>query len=401
MKPFASVFTACLLISGVAVAAEHKAEPVVDMNKIVYDVKDPALAKTWKESKIFEKVMAQGAIMDSKGQFYISTARWAGREMPATLSRLVKKGDGWVLQAYPSEEMNDPANPKGLKAVLGFTVDRNDVMWILDQGKIAGAPTKQGDEKIVLWDIKTNKEIQRYEFTNEESDHKCSFLNDVVVDNDSGFAYIPDSGIFCSPTAGGIIVYDSKANKVRRILDRTKFTIADPNFFFNMFHTSVNAEVTTAGPMATGPDGVALSGDKKTLYWTNLTGNVLYSLDTALLRDFTVPEPMLQAAVKPVITLPSNTDGMTADREGNIYMTALTLDGLMKYDPRRNTLERFVHDPAMVWPDTLTWGPDGSLYVISDHLNVFVDGDMNFDNPPVPNFRIWKIANVGTAYTAP
>ena len=104
---------------------------------------------------------------------------------------------------------------------------------------------------------------------------------------------------------------------------------------------------------------------------------------------------MLQAAVKQVITLPSNTDGMTADRDGNIYLTALTLDGLMKYDPRRNVLERFVHDPAMVWPDTLSWGADGSLYVISDHLNVFVDGDMNFDNPPVPNFRVWKFRTSG------
>jgi hypothetical protein len=235
MKPFASAFTACLLASAAALAAERKAEPVVDMNKIVYDVKDSALAKTWKESKIFEKVMAQGAKIDSKGQFYISTARWAGPEMPATLSRLVKQGDGWVLVPFPSEEMNNPANPKGLKSVLGFEIDRNEVMWILDQGKVAGAPTKQGDEKIVLWDLKTNKEILRYEFTNEESDHKCSFLNDVVVDNDSGFAYIPDSGIFCDPTAGGIIVYDSKANKARRVLDRTKFTIADPNFFFNMF----------------------------------------------------------------------------------------------------------------------------------------------------------------------
>ena len=263
MKRFASVFTACLLVTAAAYATERKAEPVVDMNKIVYDIKDPALAKTWKESKIFEKVMAQGFKIDSKGNYYVSTARWSGREMPATVSRLVKKGDAWVLQAFPSEEMNDPANPKGLKAVLGFEVDRNDVMWILDQGKISGAPTAQGDEKIVVWDLKTNKEIQRYEFTNEESDHKCSFLNDVVVDNDSGFAYIPDSGIFCSPTAGGIIVYDSKNNKVRRVLDRTKFTIADPNFFFNMFHNTYNGKVTTESPMNTGPDGVALSGDKK------------------------------------------------------------------------------------------------------------------------------------------
>jgi sugar lactone lactonase YvrE len=400
MKTFASIFTACLLASTASFAAERKAEPVVDMNKIVYDVKDPALAKAWNDSKIFEKVMAQGAKIDSKGQFYISTARWAGKEMPATLSRLVKQGDAWLLVPFPSEEMNNPDNPKGLKSVLGFEIDRNDVMWILDQGKIAGGATKPGDEKIVLWDLKTNKELQRYEFSNEESDHKCSFLNDVAVDNDTGFAYIPDSGIFCDPTAGGIIVYDSKANKARRVLDRTQFTVADPNFFFNMFSDPVNKPVTTAGPMKTGPDGVALSGDKKTLYWTNLTGNKLYALDTSLLKDFATPEPVLQSAVKEVAVLPSNTDGMTADRDGNVYATALTLDGLMKIDPRRNTVERFVHDPAMVWPDTLTWGADGSLYVISDHLNQFVDGTMNFKDPAVPNFRIWKIPNVGTPYTA-
>ncbi len=397
MKSMISMFAVLALAAGTAAAAERKAEPVVDLNKIVYEIADPALAKTWKESKIFEKVLVQGAKIDSKGQFYLSTARWAGREMPATLSRLVKKGDGWVLKAFPSEEMNDPANPKGLKAVLGFEIDRNDVMWILDQGKIAGAETKPGDEKLILWDLKAGKEIQRYEFTNEESNRKCSFLNDVVVDNDSGFAYIADSGIFCSPTHGGLIVYDMKANKVRRVLDRTMFTIADPNYFFNM----EGLPVTKGGPMMTGADGIALSGDKKTLYWTNLTGNVLWSLDTAVLRDFATPEPMVQAAVKKVATLPSNTDGMTADRDGNVYLTALTLDGLMKYDPARNLLERFVHDPAMVWPDTFSWGSDGALYVISNHLNKFVDGTMDFEKPAVPNFRIWKIPGVGKPYTAP
>ena len=180
-------------------AAERKAEPVVDMNKIVYDVKDPALAKTWKESKIFEKVMAQG-VQDRTPRAITTSRRRAGPAGDAG-DAVASRQEGRRLgsQAFPSEEMNDPANPKGLKAVLGFEIDRNDVMWILDQGKIAGAPTAQGDEKIVLWDLKTNKEIQRYEFTNEESDHKCSFLNDVAVDNDSGFAYIPDSGIFCKP----------------------------------------------------------------------------------------------------------------------------------------------------------------------------------------------------------
>jgi len=44
----------------------------------------------------------------------------------------------------------------------------------------------------------------------------------------------------------------------------------------------------------------------------------------------------------------------------------------------------------MVWPDTLSIGPGGSLYILSNHLHLWVDGDMNFNDPPVPNFRIWK-----------
>jgi sugar lactone lactonase YvrE len=215
-----------------------------------------------------------------------------------------------------------------------------------------------------------------------------------VVDNDSGFAYIPDSGIFCDPLRGGILVYDAKNKRARRVLDRTMFTSDEPNFVFNVG----GRPVLKNSPMRTGADGVALSGDKQTLYWTNLTGNTLWSVSTALLRDPAVSEVVLQSNVKRVACLPSNADGLTADRAGNVYLTALTLDGLLKYNPQRGTLQRFVYHPEMVWPDTLSWGSDGSLYVISNHLNLGLDGDMDFEHPAVPNFRIWRILEVGKSY---
>jgi hypothetical protein len=109
-----------------------------------------------------------------------TTARWGGPEIPATVSKLVKNGDTYELLPFPDEKLNDIANPKGLKAVLGFEIDRNDVMWILDQGHIAGQPSAPGAEKLVLWDIKASKEIQRYEFPAEVADKTCSFLNDIV-----------------------------------------------------------------------------------------------------------------------------------------------------------------------------------------------------------------------------
>ena len=396
MKRRLSVIALAIGISA-GTAQAQTLEIVAEWNKLPYEISDAKIAKAWKESEIHGQALMQGAKVDSKGTIYVSTARWGGKEIPATLSRLEKKGDGWVLVPFPSEAMNDVGNPKGLKAVLGFEIDRNDVMWILDQGHIAGAPSGPGDEKLVLWDLKADKEIQRYEFTDADSDKKCSFLNDLVVDNDTGFAYITDSGIFCNPLHGGLIIYDSKANKARRILDQSLFTNNEPHFVFNIDNRKVLAKT----PMLTGADGIALSGDKRTLYWTNLTGNTLYALNTDLLRDFSVSETVIQNAVRKVTPLPSNTDGMTADRDGNVYMTALTLNGLLRLDGKTGQVARFVFHPEMSWPDTLAWGPDGSLYVVANHLNVWVDGAMNFEDPPVPNFRIWRIPGVGRSYTQP
>ena len=376
--------------------ADSQLEVVAEWNSLPYVVNDSATKAAWEGSQIHGKALMQGAKVDAEGNIYVSTARWGGPEIPATLSKLVRDGDGWALEAYPSEALNDVHNPDGLKAVLGFEIDRNGIMWILDQGHVAGGANAPGDAKLVLWDIAKNKEVQRYNFSDSEADPKCSFLNDVAVDNDTGFAYITDSGIFCNPLHGGLIVYDSKTNTARRILDQSKFTNNEPNFFFNID----DRQVLKNGGMQTGADGIALSGDKSMLYWTNLTGNTLYSLPTKLLRDFETSETVLENAVTAETSLPSNTDGMTADRDGNVYLTALSLDGLMKYDESTGAVSRFAHDPEMNWPDTLAWGPNGDLYVVSNHLHIWVDGDMNFDNPETPNFRIWKISGVGQSYTA-
>ena len=374
-----------------AQAGPPKLEVVAEWTRLSYDLGDPAAEKAYQDQQVWKKVLMQGVKVDSKGNLYVSTARWGGKEVPATLSKLVKKGKEWKLQPFPSKAMNDIANPRGLKAVLGFEIDRNDVMWILDQGHVAGAPSGPGDEKLIGWDLKTGKEVVRYEFSDADSDKKCSFLNDVAVDNDSGFVYISDSGIFCSPLKGGILVYDIKANKAKRVLSAPEW-VNDENFTFKIHGRDVlKAKDGKPNPMKTGADGIALSGDKQTLYWTNLTGKRLLALPTALIRDFSRTEDEVRKAVQVVATLPSNTDGMTADRENNLYLTALTLNGIMKRDAKTGQVSILVASDEISWPDTLAWGPGGTLYLVSNHLHLWVDGDMDFDQPKVPNFRIYRL----------
>ena len=378
-----------------AAAKDIPYEVVAEWNHISYDL-DPEATRAYEEGKVYQKVLMQGAKVDSKGNIYVSTARWGGPEVPATLSKVVTRDGKKVLQAYPSAEMNMVGDGKALQAVLGFEIDRDDVLWILDQGHVAGQPSIPGAEKLVLWDTKANREIQRLEFDDTLSDKKCSFLNDVAVDNDTGFAYISDSGIFCDPLAGGIIVYDSKANKARRFLDRTVFTQDQAGFAFRIDGRPVLAK----SPMRTGADGIALSGDKKTLYWTNLSGNILYSLPTALLRDPRATEQQVRMAVRQVGTLMSNTDGMTSDRDNNLIATGLQINGLQIREAKSGQVRPFFVHPEMSWPDTLSWGPGGDLYVVSNHLHLYVDGAMDFENPAVPNFRIWKLKVDRKPYTA-
>lgn len=165
MNKLSLALAATLLGAGLAQAAPPKLEVVAEWTRIAYDLGDPAAEKAYEDKQVYKKVLMQGAKVDSKGTIYVSTARWGGAEVPATLSKLVKKNGQWKLQPFPSKELNDIANPRGFKAVLGFEIDRNDVMWILDQGHVAGAPSKQGDEKLVGWDLKTGKEVARYEFS--------------------------------------------------------------------------------------------------------------------------------------------------------------------------------------------------------------------------------------------
>ncbi|MBB6563539.1 sugar lactone lactonase YvrE [Acidovorax soli] len=387
----AMAFAASVVASSVAFAAPPQLEVVAQWNRISYDLGDPAAEKAYEDGQVWKKVLMQGAKVDSQGTIYVSTARWGGKEVPATLSKLVKNGTEWKLQPFPSKTLNDVANPAGLKAVLGFEIDRNDVMWILDQGHIAGAPSGPGDEKLIGWDLKAGKEVARYEFSDADTDKKCSFLNDVAVDNDAGVVYISDSGIFCSPLKGGILVYDIKANKAKRVLSAPEW-VNDENYTFKIHGRDVlKPKDGKANGMKTGADGIALSGDKKTLYWTNLTGNRLLSLPTSVVRDFSKTEDQVKKAAKVVATLPSNTDGMTADRNGNLYMTALGLNGVMKRDAKSGKVTTLVSSDEISWPDTLAWGPGGDLYLVSNHLHLWVDEDMDFNTPKVPNFRIYRM----------
>ena len=73
--------------TGVTARTVASWEVVAEWNRLLFDLGDPRLEQQYLEQKLYRKVLMQGVKVDSRGELYVSTARWGGPEVPATLSR--------------------------------------------------------------------------------------------------------------------------------------------------------------------------------------------------------------------------------------------------------------------------------------------------------------------------
>jgi sugar lactone lactonase YvrE len=348
-----------------------------------WDFQNDEDRKNYYDNEYYKGAMPAGFKTDSRGNYYLSVPRW-NDGIPATFNKVVIKNEKPVLQAFPNWDMNKVGDPDALQSILGFEIDENDVAWILDQGHIMGAPCIDGAQKIVKWDLKTNRHIGTIKIPHHISSYNASFLNDICIDNENGFAYIADSGIFTDPLEGGLIVLNTKTNELRRILHQHESTQDVKDFWFEIDGTKIWKDT----PMRTGADGIALSHDRKTLYWCPLTSRNLYCIETKLLWDFNTSEAEIEKAVRDLGSKGTNTDGLTADNTGRIWYTMLEGMGMGYYDPSANTMNRFVTDKRMVWIDTPQIDNRGYILFDSNQLHLLNKGELDYFKDG--NLIIWK-----------
>ncbi len=68
-----------------------------------------------------------------------------------------------------------------------------------------------------------------------------------------------------------------------------------------------------------------------------------------------------------------SSDGLESDAAGSVYSTAPASGSILKLSPNQafaNGVEvtTLVHDPRLLWPDTLSLSDDGYLYVTANQL---------------------------------
>lgn len=322
----------------------------------------------------FNGAMPTGVTVSHKGRIFVNFPRW-GDEVPFTVSEV---RDGKAI-AYPDEEINqtDPhdlaADAGALVSVQSVVVDPADRLWILDTGSPMFQPTKYGGPKLLCVDLKANQVVKKILFPQNVA-LPTTYLNDVRFDlqrGKEGIAYITDSA---QNGPNGIIVVDlASGESWRRLNDHPSTKAEDLRTFLPIVEGRpflVRQQEDGSAKLAAnmGSDGIAISATGEWLYYCPLASRRLYSVSTEALSNRSVDDQYVSRTVKDEGDKGGASDGLESDAEGRIYVTNYEHNSIMRRNPN-GEWETTVHDPRLLWPDTLSLASDGYLYVTANQLH--------------------------------
>ena len=318
--------------------------------------------------------MPTGVSVSRTGRIFVNFPKW-GDDVPATVAELV----GGRVVPFPDERWNRPrhdADAEALVSVQSIVVDPADRLWILDTGSPEFQPTKPGGPKLVRVDLATGGETrsdtvaQTITFDPEVA-LPTTYLNDVRFDlrrGSAGVAYITDSA---DQGPNGIIVVDLATGEAwRRLHDHPSTKAVLPPDLLPVVEGRVFFERPPKGdpkPVTMGADGIAISADGSRLYYCPLASRRWYSVSTDALADRAFSDDEVASTVLDEGDKGGMSDGLETDDAGRFYLTSGEHDAILRRLPD-GTVETLVHDPRLLWPDTMSVAADGYLYVTANQL---------------------------------
>ncbi len=340
------------------------------------EAKAPNGLATLETAANFSQMQVTGVAVSKSGRLFVNFPDWS-EDHTISVAEIVNGKP----QPYPNAEWNQPGSPNDhFVCVQSVYVDESDSLWVLDPAAPKMKSIVQGGPKLVKIDLVKNQVVQTIPFGPEIAPEK-SYLNDVRVDVKTGTAYLTDSGL------GAIVVVDLKSGKARRLLAGDRVTQAEKNFKLQVNGRALLGE--NGKPPQINSDGLALDRLHGFLYFHALTGNTLYRVPTADLRDARLTESELRAKVEALLETPPP-DGMAMGPNGKLYLTDVEHGAINVFDPETKKLSPVIADGRLSWPDSLAWGPQGTLFVTCSQIQNMprFNGGKSLHSTPYQVFKV-------------
>lgn len=279
--------------------------------------------------------MPTGVTVSHDGRIFVNYPMW-GDPVRFTVGEI---RDGREV-VYPDLATNSPsgrADPNAFVSVQSVVVDPANRLWALDTGSPNFLPTRIGGPKLVRMSLARNAVEQAIVFPRPVA-LPTTYLNDVRFDlrrGRAGMAFITDSS---DDGPNGIIVVDLASGQSWRRLN--------------------NHPSTKAGRPARLPP----------LRLCPLASRRIYSVSVDAIADRSRSEASVAATVADHGDKGSGSDGLESDDRDRVYLTAYEQNAIFRRDVDGH-YDTVVHDPRLLWPDTMSVATDGYLYVTANQLH--------------------------------
>ena len=348
-----------------------------------------------------------GIKVAKSGDIFVSVPRWMAG-VPSSLNKLVPNpnGPGYVLDPWPSWNFN-AIGTGALQYAQSFIIDSKNKMWIPEVGRtnFYDADTSletSGPAGVLIVDVATGVLESRYNFPENVVSYNNSFVNDIVLDEATGYAYFTNTW-----ADGGIIVYDSVQRRSHMFSGPCTERNSSYDFCVNGLCYG------TDGIGASPSDGIALSADGSVLYFSAVQGIGLYAINTTLLRDFTMTNDEFQRQVKFLGYKSGCSDGLLLLGNDNLYFGNIqdsslgSLPSVSSYFAEASATDSAQTDPTLAAgdsidsfasPSTLNWidtfsidfNNSDAFFFTSNKLNLFfTTNGMDFTGQSGPNFQLF------------
>jgi len=317
-----------------------------------------------------------GVAISAKNRLFVTYPRWSDTYKYGVIEVVNGKS-----VPYPDAGMNEwkPGEDGMNKWVCVQTayVDDQDFLYIVDPAAPKLGKVYNNSAKVVKFDLNTNRIIRTYRFPGTIDNQ--SYLNDIRIDTQTQMAYLTNSG------TGGIVVLDLKSGQSRQVLQAHKSVHPDPNVKFIIDGHELKKQ---GQPVAFQSDGIALSPDRKYLYYKTISDKKLFRIPTAALNNPALTGQQLAGQVQELGNF-ANTDGMIFDPHGNLYLGDPTTYSMIQITAGLK-MHTWIKDQRLIWPDTYTISKDGYIYISTSQIQRQPDYNNGINKRTSP-YEVYKV----------